>query len=132
MQALAFATPPQQTDAAETLRADLRGFLATELADRTAQQKAESWTGNDRSFSRKMGERGWLGMTWPKRYGGHERTALERYVVLEEMLAAGAPVGYHWVADRQSGPSILKNGTEAQRQEILPKIAAGSARSASG
>jgi alkylation response protein AidB-like acyl-CoA dehydrogenase len=101
MQALAFATPPEQTVA------------------------AESWTGNDRSFSRKMGERGWLGMTWPKRYGGHERTALERYVVLEEMLAAGAPVGYHWVADRQSGPSILKNGTEAQRQEILPKIAAG-------
>ncbi len=125
MQGLAFATPPEQTDAAEALRAELRGFLATELADRTAQQKAESWSGQDRAFSRKMGERGWLGMTWPKRYGGHERTALERYVVLEEMLAAGAPVGYHWVAERQSGPSILKNGTEAQRQAILPKIAAG-------
>ncbi len=72
-----------------------------------------------------MGERGWIGMTWPKQYGGHERSALERYVVLEEMLAAGAPVGYHWVADRQSGPSILRNGTEAQRQAILPRIAAG-------
>ncbi len=64
-------------------------------------------------------------MTWPKQYGGHERSAFERYVVLEEMLAAGAPVGHHWVADRQSGPSILKNGTEEQRQLILPKIAAG-------
>jgi alkylation response protein AidB-like acyl-CoA dehydrogenase len=64
-------------------------------------------------------------MTWPKRYGGHERSSLERYVVLEEMLAAGAPVGYHWVADRQSGPNILRNGTEAQRQTILPRIAAG-------
>ena len=125
MQALAFATPPHSTDAAEALRAELRGFLTTELASRTAQQKAESWSGHDRGFSRKLGARGWLGMTWPKRYGGHERTALERYVVLEEMLAAGAPVGHHWVADRQSGPSILKNGTEAQRQEILPKIAAG-------
>ncbi|MDT7949947.1 MAG: acyl-CoA dehydrogenase family protein [Acetobacteraceae bacterium] len=125
MPTLAFATPPQPTNAAEALRAEVRGFLATELSDRTAQQKAESWSGHDRGFSRKMGERGWLGMTWPKRYGGHERTALERYVVQEEMLAAGAPVGYHWVADRQSGPSILKNGTEAQRQEILPKIAAG-------
>ena len=125
MQALAFATPPEQTDAAEALRAELRGFLATELADRTPQQKAESWSGHDRGFSRKMGQRGWLGMTWPKRYGGQERTALERYVVLEEMLAAGAPVGHHWVAERQSGPSILKNGTEAQRQEIVPKIAAG-------
>jgi alkylation response protein AidB-like acyl-CoA dehydrogenase len=41
------------------------------------------------------------------------------------MLAAGAPVGYHWVADRQSGPNILRNGTEAQRQMVLPRIAAG-------
>ncbi len=41
------------------------------------------------------------------------------------MLAAGAPVAYHWVADRQSGPSILKNGTDAQREPILPQIAAG-------
>ena len=125
MQALAFATPAPSSDAAETLRSEVRGFLATALAGRSAKQKAESWSGHDRSFSRKMGERGWLGMTWPKQYGGHERTQLERYVVLEEMLAAGAPVGHHWVADRQSGPSILKNGTEAQRQEILPKIAAG-------
>jgi alkylation response protein AidB-like acyl-CoA dehydrogenase len=72
-----------------------------------------------------MAQRGWIGMTWPKRYGGHERSSLERYVVLEEMLAAGAPVGYHWVADRQSGPNILRNGTEAQRQMVLPRIAAG-------
>lgn len=125
MQALAFVTPALSSDAAEILRSEVRDFLATALAGRSAKQKAESWSGHDRSFSRKMGERGWLGMTWPRRYGGHERTQIERYVVLEEMLAAGAPVGHHWVADRQSGPSILKNGTEAQRQEILPKIAAG-------
>ena len=73
-----------------------------------------------------MGAHGWLGMTWPKQYGGHERSALERYVVLEEMLAAGAPVGHHWIAERQSGPSILRHGTEAQRQAFLPRIAAGS------
>ena len=78
-----------------------------------------------REFSRKMGARGWIGMTWPKRYGGHERSALERYVVLEEMLAAGAPVSGHWVADRQSGPLLLRVGTEAQKQAILPRIAAG-------
>ena len=125
MQALAFATPPPPQSGAEALREEVRDFLATELRDRTAQQRAESWSGHDQAFSRKMGERGWLGMTWPKQYGGHERTALERYVVLEEMLAAGAPVGHHWVADRQSGPSILRNGTEAQRQLVLPRIAAG-------
>lgn len=64
-------------------------------------------------------------MTWPKQYGGHERSALERYVVLEEMLAAGAPVAAHWIADRQTGPSILSFGTEIQRREFLPRIAAG-------
>ena len=125
MQALAFATPPAPSPDAEALRHEVRDFLAAELRDRTPQQRAESWSGFDPGFSRKMGQRGWLGMMWPKHYGGHERTALERYVVLEEMLAAGAPVGYHWVADRQSGPSILKNGTEAQKQLVLPKIAAG-------
>jgi alkylation response protein AidB-like acyl-CoA dehydrogenase len=121
---LAFPNPPISTEA-EDLRAEVRAFLSDELADRTAEQRAESWNGFDASFSRKMGARGWIGMTWPKRYGGHERSALERYVVLEEMLAVGAPVGAHWIADRQSGPALLRYGTEAQRQEILPEIAAG-------
>ena len=64
-------------------------------------------------------------MTWPKAYGGHERSALERYVVIEELLAAGAPVAAHWVADRQSGPLLLKFGTEEQRRRCLPGIAKG-------
>ncbi len=125
MQALAFATPPATTETAEALRQEVRDFLSEELRDRSPQSRAESWSGYDPAFSRKMASRGWVGMTLPKKYGGHERSALERYVVLEEMLAAGAPVGYHWVADRQSGPNILRNGTEAQRELILPKIAAG-------
>lgn len=124
MQALTFATPPP-TPGAEALRHEVRDFLATELRDRPAAARAESWSGNDPVFSRKMGQRGWIGMALPKRYGGHERSTLDRYVVLEEMLAAGAPVGHHWVADRQSAPNILRNGTEAQRELILPKIAAG-------
>ena len=64
-------------------------------------------------------------MTWPKKYGGQARSFLERYVVTEELLAAGAPVGAHWVADRQSGPLILRFGTESQRQDILPRIVSG-------
>ena len=93
MQTLTFATPPQDPPEAAELRDEIRGFLATELRDRSPQRRAESWSGHDPAFSRKMGQRGWLGMTWPKQYGGQERSALERYVVLEEMLAAGAPVG---------------------------------------
>ncbi len=111
MPTLAFA-PPLIAPEAEALRSEVRTFLAAEMRDRTPLQRAESWSGSDPAFSRKMAQRGWIAMTWPKRYGGHERSALERYVVLEEMLAAGAPVGYHWIADRQSGPNILRYGTE--------------------
>jgi alkylation response protein AidB-like acyl-CoA dehydrogenase len=64
-------------------------------------------------------------MTWPRRYGGGERTFLERYVVTEELLAAGAPVSAHWIADRQSGPLLLRYGTEAQRERFLPAIVRG-------
>ncbi|MBI4608266.1 MAG: acyl-CoA dehydrogenase family protein [Candidatus Rokubacteria bacterium] len=113
--------PPQ----AESLRSEVREFLRAELGEATPAQRAGSWGGFDPEFSRKVGTRGWIGMTWPKRYGGHERSALERYVVLEEMLAAGAPVAAHWIADRQSGPLLLRFGTEAQRQRFLPAITRG-------
>jgi alkylation response protein AidB-like acyl-CoA dehydrogenase len=116
---------PVRHDAAEALRSEVRAFLESSIRDRTPLQRAESWNGFDRAFSRALGTRGWLGMTWPKRYGGHERSSFERYVVVEETLAAGAPVSAHWIADRQSGPTLLKFGTEAQKDAILPRIAAG-------
>ena len=125
MNAFTFAPPPPSTPAAEALRLEVRAFLAEALRGRTPAQRAQSWSGVDPAFSAAMGARGWLGMTWPTEYGGHARPALERYVVLEEMLAAGAPVGFHWIAERQSGPSLLRYGTEAQRRAILPRIAAG-------
>ena len=121
---LSFQAPPPFAEG-EVLRGEVRTFLAEHLPKRAITRGVGSWGGHDREFSRKMGARGWIGMTWPKRYGGHERSALERYVVLEEMLAAGAPVTGHWVADRQSGPLILRVGTEQQKQSILPRIAAG-------
>src|SRR5262245_35764670 len=91
----------------------------------TPLDKARSWTGFDAAFSRQLGARGWIGMVWPRRYGGGERSALERYVVLEELLAAGAPVAAHWIADRQSGPLLLRFGSEHQRLRFLPAIARG-------
>src|SRR6266705_3253825 len=103
------APPAELPPAGEALRAEVREFLRRELGDAPPVLRAHSWGGFDRAFSRKMGARGWIAMTWPKRYGGHERSALERYVVLEEMLAAGAPVSAHWIADRQSGPLDRKS-----------------------
>src|SRR5690348_8643938 len=109
----------------EQLRAEVRAFLADAMANVPSHIRVRNWAGSSPEFTRQMAARGWLGMTWPKRYGGHERSALERYVVLEEMLAAGAPVAAHWIADRQSGPLILRVGTEEQRQRFLPRIARG-------
>ena len=110
---------------AQKIREEIRDFLNRELGDRSASKRALSWGGFDRDFSRKLGAAGYIGLTWPKKYGGHERTALERYVVLEESLAAGAPTSAHWVADRQSGPLLLRFGTEEQRERFLPRIARG-------
>ena len=119
-----FPAPSIGSDFA-VLRKEVRDFLKQEMAEHTPLMRARSWNGFDREFSRKIGKKGWVGMTLPKAYGGHERSPLERYVVSEEMLAAGAPVAAHWIADRQSGPLILAKGTEAQKRDILPRIAAG-------
>ncbi|MCX7933478.1 MAG: acyl-CoA dehydrogenase family protein [Rhodovarius sp.] len=110
---------------AEALRAEVRAFLAEAGAHWGPEVAARSWMGFDRDFSRAVGARGWIGMVWPRAYGGHERSALERAIVIEEMLAAGAPVAAHWIGDRQSGPLLLRLGTEAQKRRLLPGIARG-------
>jgi alkylation response protein AidB-like acyl-CoA dehydrogenase len=110
---------------AEQLRQDVREFIAEQRAAGAMPLRHNSWHRYDAAFSRQCGLRGYIGMTWPKRYGGQERTKLERFIVTEELLAAGAPLGAHWVADRQSGHQILAHGTEAAKQSILPRIAAG-------
>jgi alkylation response protein AidB-like acyl-CoA dehydrogenase len=115
------ALPPE----AEAFRDEVRAFIRAEMGDRPSVRRARSWGGHDPEFSRKLGARGWIGLTWPKRYGGQERSFLERYVLLEELLAAGAPAGAHWVAERQSGPLLLRFGTEAQRERFLPQIVRG-------
>lgn len=79
----------------------------------------------DAEFSKDLAAQGWLGMALPTQYGGGGRTAVERQIVVEELLTRGAPVGYHWVADRQTGPSILRNGSDEQRAHFLPLIAQG-------
>ena len=115
--------PPE----AEALRAEVRAFLADEMPAIPIARRCRNWSGVDAAFSRKLGARGWLGMTWPKAYGGHERSALERYVVLEEMLCAGAPVGAHWIAERQSGPQLMRFAPHTLAPKIVPRIARGEA-----
>jgi alkylation response protein AidB-like acyl-CoA dehydrogenase len=110
----------------EQLRAEVRGFLADQLAAGAFTPSIDSWLcGWDESFTASLAKQGWLGMTVPVHYGGHGRSFQERFVVTEELLAAGAPVAAHWIADRQIVPSLLKYGTEEQKSEFLPRIVAG-------
>jgi len=103
----------------------VRAFIAAHRPNLPPERRANSWTVADPGFSRALGEAGYLGMVWPREYGGHGRHPLERYIVLEELLAAGAPVGAHWIADRQTGPLLLRYGTHAQRLRYLPPMARG-------
>ena len=117
--------PPVLPSGLEPLRARVRAFLADWSPTCPPEKRALSWMGFDADFSRSLGAMGWLGLSIPKQYGGHDASPFERFVVSEELLAAGAPVTAHWIADRQSAPLILRHGTEAQKQRYLPPICAG-------
>src|SRR6266566_3809981 len=111
---------------AARLRSEVREFLAAERAAGRFVPACDAWlSGWNESFSRRLAERGWVGMTIPPEYGGRGRSALERYVVVEELLAAGAPVAAHWVSDRQVGPNLLRYGSEFLKRRYLPVIARG-------
>ncbi|MGB3847415.1 MAG: acyl-CoA dehydrogenase family protein [Sphingopyxis sp.] len=109
----------------EALRPAIRALADEAAAAAPADIRARSWSGFDPAFSRRLGEAGFLGLTLPKAYGGQERGPFARFVVVEELLSAGAPVAAHWIADRQSAPLILNYGSEAQRQSYIPRICRG-------
>ena len=114
------------TEEQEQLRQEVRDFLEAEIAQGTFQPKEDAWmVGLSRDFSRKLGEKGWIGMTWPKEYGGGGRSYVDRLVVTEELLRYGAPVHGHWLADRQTGPALINHGSEEQKKELLPLIIKG-------
>lgn len=116
----------QFTDEQEQFRLEVRAFLQHQLAKGTFKTKCDSWlSGSDPSFSKLIGEQGWIGLTWPKNYGGQERSTIDRYILTEEFLAVGAPVAAHWFADRQTGPLLMRYGTEEQREFFLSKIING-------
>lgn len=122
--AMRFA-PTELNEAELALQAEVRAFVAKELAPGTHERQLGMGARRDREFSKKLGEQGWLGMAIPKKYGGHDRSAVDRFVVVEELLRAGAPLGHHWIADRQTASVILKFGTEEQRERFLPRICSG-------
>jgi alkylation response protein AidB-like acyl-CoA dehydrogenase len=120
--------PPVVTEGPDlvALRAQVRGFLDEQVARGVFVPHVDTWlTRWDRAFTRELGRQGWLGVVIPREYGGQGRTYLERFVITEELLVAGAPVAAHWIAERQIGPALLRFGTPEQKQAFLPGIARG-------
>jgi alkylation response protein AidB-like acyl-CoA dehydrogenase len=107
------------------LQSAVRDFLAQELPKGTFRPGLGMAAPRDQEFSRKLASRGWIGMALPTKFGGGDRSAVERFLVVEELLRWGAPVGFHWVADRQTGPMLARFGSETQKQRFLPDICRG-------
>lgn len=107
-------------------RQEVRDFLEQEIRQGSFKPSCDAWImGYSPEFTRKVAQRGWIGLTWPKEYGGQGRSYIDRLILTEEMLRYGAPAAYHWFADRQVGGSIIAFGTEEQKRELLPKIIRG-------
>jgi alkylation response protein AidB-like acyl-CoA dehydrogenase len=86
----------------------------------------DTWmNGYSKEFSEELAAHGWIGMTWPTEFGGGGRPPIERLIVAEEMIAAGAPIAASWFADRQMGPALIAYGTKRQQDEFLPNMLAG-------
>jgi alkylation response protein AidB-like acyl-CoA dehydrogenase len=108
------------------LRQEVCSFLENELARGLWKPACDAWIqAYDPEFTKRVAQKGWIGLTWPKEYGGQERSSIDRLIVTEEMLRYGAPAACHWFADRQIGGSILEYGSEEQKTEFLPKIIRG-------
>jgi len=116
------------TEEQEKFRQEVRDFLEEEIKQGTFQPSCDAWIqGYSPEFTKKVSQKGWIGLTWPEEYGGQGRSHIDRLILTEEMLRYGAPAACHWFADRQIGSGILRYGSEEQKKEILPQIIAGEA-----
>jgi alkylation response protein AidB-like acyl-CoA dehydrogenase len=104
-------------------RDEVQDFLKSELEKGSFEPKMNAcMDGYSPEFSRKMSKKGWIGLTWPKEYGGRGLGYIDRFILVEEMLKARAPIAFHFVAERQVGPSLIHFASDDLRKEFLPKI----------
>lgn len=114
------------TEEQNRFREEVRDFLEGEIEQGLWEPSCDAWIqGYNPEFTKRVAQKRWMGLTWPKEYGGQERSFVDRFILTEEMLRYGAPAACHWFADRQIGGSILKYGSEEQKREFLPEIIRG-------
>lgn len=113
------------TPAQEMFRRELTEFLDGELAGMGSDDASSGEEMVSPEFSRKLAQRGWIGLAWPPEYGGQGLGHIERFIYNEEMVYRRAPIGFHQTAERQMGPSIILNGTDYHKQNYLPGIVKG-------
>ncbi len=116
------------TEEQERFRQEVRDFLEEEIRQGSFKPSCDAWIqGFSLDFTKKVADRGWIGLNWPKEYGGQGRSNIDRLILTEEMLRYGAPAALHWFADRQIGRAVMAFGTDEQKAELLPKILKGEA-----
>jgi alkylation response protein AidB-like acyl-CoA dehydrogenase len=115
-----FAWTPEQDELRDQARR-----VAVDAVARFGRHN-DSWiNGYSKEFAIEMAALGWIGMTWPVEHGGGGRPPIDRLIVGEELIAAGAPLAAMWFADRQMGPTLIAYGRPDQQAEYLPKILSG-------
>ena len=116
------------TEEQNKFRLEVRDFLQEEIKNGYWEPACDAWIqAFDPEFTKRVAQKGWIGLTWPKEYGGHERSHIDRLILTEEMLRYGAPAACHWFGDRQIGGAILSFGSEDLKKEFLPRIVKGEA-----
>jgi alkylation response protein AidB-like acyl-CoA dehydrogenase len=113
------------TEEQESLRQELRDYYSALLTPEVEEQLANSHgIGPDmRRVVKQMAQDGWLGIGWPKEYGGQGRTPIEQFIFFDESMRSGAPVPMLTI--NTVGPTIMDFGTTEQKDLFLPKILAG-------
>ena len=113
------------TPSQHELRDQLRTYFDSLLTPAVKQALASGGHGGptSREVRQKMGADGWLGIGWPTEYGGQGRSVLEQFVFFDEATRAGAPVPM--IALNTVGPTLMRHGSQAQKDAFLPRILAG-------
>jgi len=113
------------TEEQQALQRELRTYYAELLTPEVEEQLAAGGgIGPDmRRVVKQMADDGWLGIGWPKEYGGQGRSALEQFIFFDESMRAGAPVPMLTI--NTVGPTIMDFGTPEQKADFLPRILAG-------